>query len=127
MKNKKIIIFFCSKISIYPNLELLSEKDVNNKILYLIKNKFHSERQGDFNKLCKYIYGKEYTDRVFNEFIRDPSFNNMSRVKELLINEIRNKLNKIIPDELKICLNDLIFLILYLNPFVIVIIGDFYQ
>ena len=52
-------------------------------------------------------YGKEYTDRVFNEFIRDPSFNNMSRLKELLINEIRNKLNKIIPDELKICLNDL--------------------
>ena len=127
MKNKKIIIFFSSKISIYPNLELLSEKDVNNKILYLIKNKFHSERQGNFNKFCEYIYRKEYTDRVFNEFIRDPSFNNMSRVKELLINEIRNKLNKIIPDELKICLNDLIFLILYLNPFVIVIIGDFYQ
>ena len=86
MKNKKIIIFFSYKISLYLNIELLSKKDVNNKILDLINNKFHSERQEDFNKFCEYIsmiYGKEYTDRVFNEFIKDPSFNNMSRLKEL--------------------------------------------
>ena len=126
-KSIKFVTFCSSKISSYPNIDSLSEQDVDNKIIDLIKNKFHSERQGDFNKFCEYIYGKEYTDRVFNEFIRDPSFNNMSRIKELIVNDIKNKLNKIIPDELKICLNDLIFLILYLNPFVIVIIGDFYQ
>ena len=121
LEKRKYVNFFSSKISLYPNIDSLSEKDVDYKILDLIKNKFHSETQGDFNEFCEYIsmpYGKEYTDRVFNEFIKDPSFNNMSRLKELLINEIRNKLNKIIPDELKICLNDLMFLMVYLNPFV---------
>ena len=129
-KSIKFVTFCSSKISSYPNIDSLSEQDVDNKIIDLIKNKFHSEIPGQFNAFCKYIsipYGNKYDDIVFNEFIRDQSFNNMSRVKELIINDIRDNLNKIIPDELKICLNDLIFLILYLNPFVIVIIGDFYQ
>ena len=58
----------------------------------------------------------EYDNLVFNEFIKDPSFNNMSRIKELIVNDIKNKLNKIIPDELKICLNDYMFLITYASP-----------
>ena len=120
-KSIKFVTFCSSKISSYPNIDSLSEQDVDNKIIDLIKNKFHSEIPGQFNAFCKYIsipYGNKYDDIVFNEFIRDQSFNNMSRVKELIINDIRDNLNKIIPDELKICLNDLIFLIPYSSPFV---------
>ena len=119
-KKEKHVSFIRSKISDYPNIDSLSEKDIDNKILDLIKNKFDSERQGEFNFFCKFIsmpYGYyEYDNLVFNEFIKDPSFNNMSRIKELIVNDIKNKLNKIIPDELKICLNDYMFLITYASP-----------
>jgi hypothetical protein len=37
---KKYVSFFSSKISLYPNIDSLSEKDVDNKIVDLIKINF---------------------------------------------------------------------------------------